>query len=765
MSTIGTAPGATVSGLPTQRTFLGHPIGLYVLFFTEMWERFSYYGMRALLILYMINYFKWSQKDASTIYKVYTSFVYVTPILGGYLADRVLGNRRAVIIGALLMAVGHFLMAFEEFPVFLAALIFLIFGNGFFKPNMSTQVGRLYPTNDGRRDGAYTIFYMGINLGAFLSPIVCGWLAANTVGGYHTGFTMAGIGMVCGLVIYLVGQPLIQEIDPSVIAPTRHPTDAAPSNQSAATGETQSKADRPLTEAEAQAAPSIFGALSGLVPSSLTLLGIFTSLFGVVLSAFALPKTGLDINQLPEWLRLSFWDALMVVIVGVCLVLMGFVAKQVRGGLRDRVIAILTLGVFVVFFWAAFEQAGNVLNVWADKNTNRYLTRLAPDEAVIPEVVEDSAAADTTQQTAESNGIVARYRTMFTLKSKPESKAETGWWEWLLDAVNPLSAEAFQSVNALAIFVFAPLFAFMWVILDRRGWQPSIPLKMTIGLVMMSASMAVMLIAAKQEDKQSTVQVHGKPMLPREITVNDGGQIARRSKGGIGELFHAGRITFDPQSGKLSLFGVLPDTERDNLIEETAPEEFKKQVKELVTESEKIDKDHPSVSVRIGDVPPGFDLKYAGLSKKVVRFDPEARTLTAFKQLREKESKGLLIAAGEPDFRTSMHELYIQSTHLRVSPLWLVWSYIFATFGELCLSPVGLSMVSKLAPAKFATMLMGVWMLTSAFGNFAAGLLGEIWGTIPPVQFFMLSTVVVGGAAVVLLFLVRLVVKTMHGVN
>ena len=131
-----------------QRTFLGHPIGLYVLFFTEMWERFSYYGMRGLLMLYMVNYFKWSQKHASLHYKWYTGLVYLTPLLGGYLADRFLGNKKAVIIGASLMAVGHFLMAFEALPAFYAALVFLIFGNGFFKPNMSTQVGRLYGTND-----------------------------------------------------------------------------------------------------------------------------------------------------------------------------------------------------------------------------------------------------------------------------------------------------------------------------------------------------------------------------------------------------------------------------------------------------------------------------------------------------------------------------------------------------------------------------------------------------------------------------------------
>src|SRR3954466_7528718 len=148
-------PPGPAAALPAsqQRTFLGHPVGLYVLFFTEMWERFSYYGMRGLLTLYMLNGLKFTQGQSSAIYKWYTSLVYLTPLLGGYLADRYLGNKRAVIIGAVLMAVGHFLMAFEAATAFYSALVFLIRGNGFFKPNMSTQVGRLYPTNDARRDG------------------------------------------------------------------------------------------------------------------------------------------------------------------------------------------------------------------------------------------------------------------------------------------------------------------------------------------------------------------------------------------------------------------------------------------------------------------------------------------------------------------------------------------------------------------------------------------------------------------------------------
>src|ERR1700722_16129425 len=292
-----------------QRTFLGHPLGLYILFFTEMWERFSYYGMRALLMLYMLNYFKWSQKDASTIYKVYTSFVYVTPILGGYLADRVLGNKRAVIIGAILMAIGHFLMAFEEFPIFLAALIFLIFGNGFFKPNMSTQGGRLYPANDGRRDGAYTIFYMGINLGAFLSPLVCGWLAENTVGEYHTGFTMAGIGMVTGLLIYVLGQPLLREIDPAQVAlpdDETSPVKPPASNE----GTAARAASRPLTEAEADREPSFLGFLAQIAPLALIVVGAIVALAGVVLTILPLLKQ----QHIEVPTVLDLWDAVMVII-------------------------------------------------------------------------------------------------------------------------------------------------------------------------------------------------------------------------------------------------------------------------------------------------------------------------------------------------------------------------------------------------------------------------------------------------------------------
>ena len=220
-----------------QDEWFGHPKGLYVLFFTEMWERFSYYGMRALLVLYMTKrlildansgtyilgydsirmFVQWFvglfgmheqltvQALSSQIYGLYTGFVYFTPFFGGILADRVFGQRKSVYIGGVLMAIGHFLMASEH--MFFPALFFLILGNGCFKPNISTQVGLLYPEGDHRRDSAFTIFYMGINLGAFFSPLVCGTLGQKV--GWDWGFGAAGVGMILGLVIYHFGKHLL----------------------------------------------------------------------------------------------------------------------------------------------------------------------------------------------------------------------------------------------------------------------------------------------------------------------------------------------------------------------------------------------------------------------------------------------------------------------------------------------------------------------------------------------------------------------------
>src|SRR5688572_20811181 len=192
----------TASPRVEEKTLFGHPVGLYTLFFAEMWERFSYYGMRALLVLYMIKGFlKLNDSSAYAVYGAYTALVYATPFIGGMLADRLLGARRSVVLGGLLMAAGHLLMTIETQLAFYGALALLIAGNGFFKPNISTIVGSLYPAGSARRDGGFTIFYMGINLGAAMSPLVCGYVGETY--GWHYGFGLATLGMLVGVAVFV----------------------------------------------------------------------------------------------------------------------------------------------------------------------------------------------------------------------------------------------------------------------------------------------------------------------------------------------------------------------------------------------------------------------------------------------------------------------------------------------------------------------------------------------------------------------------------
>jgi len=201
--------------------WFGQPRGLTILFLTNMWEQFSYYGMRALLVYYMTSQLLFGQEKSSSIYGFYTAFAYFTPIIGGTIADRWLGKRRAVIIGATVMAAGHFMMASE--PLFYVALATIAIGNGLFLPTLPSQINDLYTAEDPRRPWAYNVYYVGVNLGAFLAPLVCGFLGETY--GWHYGFAAAGVGMLSGLVIYLYGQaylPRERAVAAPVAAPTSH---------------------------------------------------------------------------------------------------------------------------------------------------------------------------------------------------------------------------------------------------------------------------------------------------------------------------------------------------------------------------------------------------------------------------------------------------------------------------------------------------------------------------------------------------------------
>ncbi len=320
----------------------GHPPGLYVLFTTEMWERFSFYGMRALLVLYLTDAIKLDRADALRIYAIYTGLVYLTPLIGGRMADRYLGQRKAIFIGGILMALGQFALTQREFLNL--GLGLLIVGNGFFKPNISTMVGTLYPQGDHRRDGAYTIFYMGINLGAFLAPLVCGWLGEKVGWGY--GFAAAGIGMALGLVTFVFTQRLLQG---GGLPPGREPTPDARLGA------------RDWVEIVAVAA---------------VLLGV---VYGAIQAwAFVGPLWS------PAWMTSTavtvlYRGAILLGILGL-FIYATEPRKSAAGSAADepftvedwqRIGVILIISLFSVVFWMGFEQSGGTLNLFAKEKTDR----------------------------------------------------------------------------------------------------------------------------------------------------------------------------------------------------------------------------------------------------------------------------------------------------------------------------------------------------------------------------------------------------------
>ena len=319
----------------------GHPKGLYVLFATEMWERFSYYGMRAILVLFLINALQYEEAFASNIYGSYTSLVYLTPLVGGYIADRFWGNRTAIVMGGILMAIGQFTLFFcaslfetnvdVSQILFYAGLAFLIVGNGFFKPNISSMVGQLYPAGDKRLDSAYTIFYMGINVGGFLGPLVCGYVGERTGQPelFKWAFLAAGIGMVLSVIIF-------QNFKNKYIRSSQgEPIGMQPAIASGGTASMMRNAFNPLV-------------LVGILVYAALVLGILY----------------IDINKF----GILIWMLPGAVIL---IAFMIFSDKNLIAKEKQQIIVIFILAFFVIFFWSAFEQAGASLTFFTDKQTDR----------------------------------------------------------------------------------------------------------------------------------------------------------------------------------------------------------------------------------------------------------------------------------------------------------------------------------------------------------------------------------------------------------
>ena len=461
-----------------ESTVLGHPSGLYVLFFTEMWERFSYYGMRALLVMFftaslMDGGWGWPQEYAFAIFGTYTSLVYLSTLIGGYFADKVIGYRYAVLIGALLMTLGHASMAAET-PLFIyLGLTLLVFGSGFFKPNMTSIISEMYVKRPEKKDGAYTIFYMGVNSGAFLGILLCGWFGEKV--GWSYGFGLAGIFMLFGLLQFWFAQGIFGSIG---LKPVKK---EETNNKSVELDASEPKLN-PFTSV--QLAMIAISATLGLLwifndPISKISEGVYNifnfSLFGMEGTNVAI-LTALVIFLALLVIRLPRYDRIT----------------------RDRMLAVIFFAFITIFFWAIFEQAPSSLTIFARDYTQRVLEGTAANTFKIIN----------TLMTVVPLGIITWV--LFLLFGQTFNKYK--WsniflglsfviiWAlaiWMLynefqQDIAEIPASWFGVLNSLFIITLAPLFSKWW----ESRYNPSGSMKYAIGMLLLGLGMAMVAIGS-----------------------------------------------------------------------------------------------------------------------------------------------------------------------------------------------------------------------------------------------------------------------------
>ena len=458
-----------------ESTVLGHPSALFVLFFTEMWERFSYYGMRALLVMFFTaalidGGWGWPREYAYAIFGTYTSLVYISTLLGGYMADKVIGYRYAVLIGALLMTLGHGSMAIET-PFFIyLGLTLLVFGSGFFKPNMTSIISEMYKGKDEKKDGAYTIFYMGVNAGAFLGILLCGYIGEQV--GWRWGFGLAGIFMLFGLLQFWFAQEIFGNIGIKPVI-----TDVKVSNIS-----TDEPKLNPFTNLQL-----VLVAISGALGLSWIINDPISKISEGSYNLFNFSVFGMEGSNFAIISALALFVSLLVIRI-----------PRYDKITRDRMLAVIFFAFITIFFWALFEQAPGSLTIFARDYTQRILEG---NSAFIFKVVN-------ALMTVIPLGIITwvlwlLFKRTFSMISKSNIFLATSFviiWGiaiWMLSVefqkdVTEVPASWFGVLNSLFIIVFAPLFSKWW----ESKYNPNANMKYAIGMILLGLGMACVAVGA-----------------------------------------------------------------------------------------------------------------------------------------------------------------------------------------------------------------------------------------------------------------------------
>lgn len=483
---------STSSSLPDIKgNIFGQKPALFVLFFTEMWERFSYYGMRVLLVVFLVEVAfgetPWDRADALALYGIYTGFVYFTPMIGGIIADKYIGYRKAVLAGALIMTLGHAAMAMEIEGAFYLGLLLLIIGNGLFKPNISSIVGQLYDKEPELKDGAYTIFYMGINAGAFLGIMLCSYYGESDDWGYSYGFGLAGIFMLIGLIQFYFAQGIFGRIG------------LAPSELEAYDEKTDAKSlDGHLAkEVSTDDLPEVSTGDGQEGPRAIRW-GIIGAVIGAVVYGLIVYFMDPQVNALQTFSR----QIMPPIIIGSVIAFVGWIVSDTSllKIERDRVWSIIVFSFFIVFFWWAFEQAGGSMTIFALYYTDRTLdggsagtfrianTILTVVPVMVLTYVLLKLFSITFKKYAVANLVLGLAFViiwaligimLYEQFTTTEPEVAAGW---------------FQIFNSLFIICFAPAFAKLWE--KKISWLTAGPVKFAMGLILLGIGFAILALGA-----------------------------------------------------------------------------------------------------------------------------------------------------------------------------------------------------------------------------------------------------------------------------
>ncbi len=682
---------------------MGHPAGLFVLFFTEMWERFSFYGMRVLLVNFLtmavIGYnpgWEWTAANAGALFGTYAGLLYLTPILGGIIADKLTGYRWAVVIGALIMTLGHASMALETEASLYVGLALLVIGTGFFKPNITSIISEMYKKNPEKKDGAYTIFYMGVNAGAFFGMMLCGYLAERV--GWSWGFGLAGIFMLLGTLQFWLSKNLFGKIGakPSKVHEVELPQNINEKSTEDNTEETEEK-ENPFTILD-------------------KVLIVITSIIGLgYLINDPLSKIG-NIDLFPyEAFGLS--GQIVTVLIGLLLFLVLVIRRISRYTkiVRDRMIAFVIFAFFTVFFWLSFEQGASSLILFARDNVDRVLSG---DAAIIYNIVNILL-------TVVPLAIITYV--LFLLWKK-----------------------TFKTIPGSNI-VLAICFLGMWGLV---GWM----LNRDLSTTAYDVSYKAIEVQSTDEDGNNTVDyipVTEDTNIETGVTVVD--RVTSISEPKDFEVGSTIKIINKNNEG--TIFGYLNEEKvafaKENAIAQDRDSGI---VEATVTE---IKDNQVEITVSWFSILNSFFIiAFASFFSKWwdSKYNPSAAV---------KYALGLIIMA--IGFGLLAYGSYGISDGVKVSMIWLIFAYLFHTLGELCLSPVGLSYVSKLVPARMIALMFGMWYLAIAIGNKLAAVVGgqieNITEQYSLSTFFLIFTVVPTVAGLLILALNPVLKRLMHGVR